>query len=117
MTHDHATLVRLPLDAQAEKLGRILDQRVAHYRRAVRLGRRPLEWGALKHAECEDIRRSFAWLLTNHDWIKAEDHQRNAIARFEREQADHEAAAIAEIMRVFPDAQVVSPAISAPEPA
>ena len=68
MTHDHATLVRLPLATQSEKLGRILDQRVAHYRRAVRLGRRPLEWGALKHAECEDIRRSFAWLLANRTW-------------------------------------------------
>jgi len=78
----------ITLEQQADKLERMAAERIAHYRRAVEKGTRPLEWAAGKQAEVEAIRRSFAFLVANQDWIRAEAQRRAERARREAEMAD-----------------------------
>lgn len=96
-----------PLDAQLAKLGRILDERVAHYRRAVEKGARPLEWAAAKHAECEAIRRSFAWLAANAQWIRPEAERRQAAQRLAAEaETLRDEPAVAAVLDAIPGAEI-----------
>lgn len=86
---------KIPLPEQQAKLNRILDERVAHYRRGVRKGSLALDTAAMKHAEVEAIRASFAFLVDNADWIRAEHRRRIEAQR----RADARAAEMAEMSR------------------
>lgn len=81
----------IPLDAQAAKLGRILDDRIKLYRLTARKQPARLEEMSAKHAECEAIRRTFAWFVANADWIRDMAQRRRAhaeaIAEIERHPA------------------------------
>lgn len=71
--------MNIPLAAQAEKLNRILDERVRFYRLGVRRNTLELNVAAEKHAEVDAIRRSFRFLVDNADWIRAEAQRRAAL--------------------------------------
>lgn len=65
-----------PLPALAEKLDRLLDDRVHWYRTGVKKGTMALEAAAEKQAEVEAIRRQFRWLVDNAWWLKPVAEQR-----------------------------------------
>lgn len=94
----------IPLAAQRAKLDRLLDERIGFYRLGVKKGTLALDAAAQKHAECEAIRRSFAWLCDNHEWIRAEARRRARLAE-DRAIFDEEPAAAA-VRAAFPDATV-----------
>lgn len=80
----------MPLDAQLAKLGRILDDRIGLYRLTAKKQPAKLEEMSTKHAECDAIRRTFAWFVANADWIRAE-------AKLRQKRAEADAARAAEI--------------------
>lgn len=96
----------IPLASQREKLHRLLDERATHYRRAVDKGRLALDVAAAKHAELLAIRRTFDWLIANHDWIRAEAQRRQVEARKSAEIEAH--PAVAAVLTAFPEAVVTA---------
>lgn len=92
-------MTAMPLDAQLAKLGRILDDRIGLYRLTAKKQPAKLEEMATKHAECEAIRRTFAWFVANADWIRAEAKRR-------RERAAVDAARAAELDELRADPTV-----------
>ena len=98
---------RIPIEAQKAKLDRLLDERVAHYKRAVDKGSRSLEWASAKQSECEAIRASFAFLVAHADWIRPEAQRRAQAARLaaEAETLRTEPAAAA-VLDAFPGAEI-----------
>jgi len=102
-----------PLDAQRAKLDRILDDRIKLYRLTASKQPAKIAEMSAKHAECEDIRRTFAWFVANAGWIREAARER-AHADAMAEISQHPAAAA--LRETFPDAAVtVRPlAIAAP---
>lgn len=94
----------IPLAEQKAKLDRLLDERITHYRRGVSKGRLSLDTAAIKHAECEAIRASFAFLVRHHAWIKAEFHRRRDHA--EQVAAIEQDPAVQAVKAAFPEAEV-----------
>lgn len=94
----------MPLDAQLAKLGRILDDRIGLYRLTAKKQPDKLEEMSTKHAECDAIRRTFAWFVANADWIKPEAQKRRAHAEALAEIEKH--PAVAALRETFPDADV-----------
>lgn len=102
---------KIPLAEQQAKLGRLLDERVAHYRRAVDKGTRSLEWASAKQAEIEAIRASFAYLVANAGWIKSEHQRRIDQTRRDAERAAEleelkREPAVAAVLDEFPGAEI-----------
>ncbi len=96
----------ISLADQQTKLGRLLDERATHYRRAVAKDRLTLEVAAHKHAEVEAIRSTFRWFVVNADWIRAEAQRRKAHAA---QMADiSERPAVKALLNAFPDAEVTA---------
>lgn len=96
----------ITLEQQQEKLERLLDERVTHYRRGVAKGRLALDVASAKHAECEAIRASFAFLVRHQAWIRAEAQRRRSIAA-ELAAAERDPAVQA-VKATFPDAEVAA---------
>ena len=100
------SLPPIPIADQMAKLERLLDERVVHYRRGVTKGRLAIDVAAFKHHECESIRRSFRFLVDNHEWIRAEALRRNAERRaIEAAESD---PAVAATLAAFPDAEIAA---------
>ena len=95
----------IPLAEQKAKLDRLLDERITHYRRGVSKGRLSLDTAAIKHAECEAIRASFAFLVRHHAWIKAEFQRRRDHAEQLAASVAHDPAVQA-VKAAFPEAEV-----------
>lgn len=117
---DAAQRQPLPLDAQLVKLERILADRVQFYKLGVRKGRLATDVGAEKHAECDDILRSFRWLAANIDWIKPEAQRRRDSARQAAEadalraELEHHPA-VAAVREEFPGAEIADVRPLAPD--
>jgi len=114
-----APRVRLPLDAQLDKLRRILMRQKAEYRRLLKAGANMDATKCLEsEAELDDIWRTFKWSVSNADWIKAEAMRREIRAEQERQLADLEAdPAIAAVTGAFPGATVTNVIPHQPEAA
>lgn len=104
------------LQDQQAKLDRLLNERVAHYKRAVDKGIRPLEWASAKQGECEAIRRTFAFLVANADWIR-DEHRRRCDEAARRRELDalRDDPAVAAVLDALPcaaiaDVREISPA-------
>jgi ribosomal 50S subunit-associated protein YjgA (DUF615 family) len=96
----------IPLDEQKAKLDRLLDERITHYRRGVKKGTLALEAASAKHAECEAIRASFAFLVRNQVWIREEFLRRRAMA--EQIAIMDQDPAVQAVRRAFPEAEVTA---------
>lgn len=70
----------MKLARQLAKLDRMCTDRVRLYQGLVERGRMQLTDASAKQLEVEDLRRSFAWFVANHDWIKAEYERRKQSA-------------------------------------
>lgn len=119
----------IPLAEQMSNLDRILDERVRFYRLGAKKQTLALDVAAEKHREVEDIRRSFAFLVANQDWIRAEAKRRAERAAADAEWASEAAAkqralaediaalrgdpATAAVLAEFPDAAIT---LTEPEP-
>lgn len=97
----------IPLADQAAKLDRILDERVGFYRLGVKKGTLALDVAARKHAEVEAIRKSFAFLVANAGWIRAEAQRRREMREAEAEiESLREHPAVQSVLTEFPGAEV-----------
>jgi len=99
----------MPLDAQLAKLGRILDDRIGLYRLTAKKQPDKLEEMSTKHAECDAIRRTFAWFVANADWIRVEAKRRRDTAAADAASAEEldqlrDDPAVRAVLDEFPDA-------------
>lgn len=104
--------------AQLEKLDRLCEDRVALYRSLVNRGTMDDATAATKQRELETVRRTFAWLVANLDWISAEAARRKAAADMAATARDPLAVGLLELM---PDGTAVTikkrPPITPPDAA
>lgn len=96
----------ISLTDQKIKLDRLLDERATHYRRGLNKNRLTFDEATTKHAEVDAIRRTFAWLIANADWIRKEDQRRRLHAEQMAELERH--PAVAAVLSAFPDAAIAA---------
>lgn len=96
-----------PLEAQLDKLRRILGDRAKLYRMAVKKGQKSLDDAARLHNECRRIEASFAFLASNADWIRDAYATRKEAAQRDAEIKElRKHPAVMAVMQEFPGSEI-----------
>lgn len=90
-------MARTPIEVQAEKVNRMIDDRIGFYRLGVKKGTLDLQVASAKQTECEDIRLTFATLVEHQDAVR--EAVKASIARKKRKKEAED--------RALPDTKIL----------